>query len=49
MSKYTFNDFTYTSNMSKVKKYLDSKDIKLKSNQIDEFKHIVETFKEKIK
>lgn len=49
MSKYTFNDFTYTSNIDKVKKYLDIKDIKLKSNQIDEFKHIVETFKEKIK
>ena len=49
MSQYTFKDFTYNGSLDKVKKYLDSKDIKLNTKQVEELKHIVEKYKERLK
>ena len=48
-SKWTLKDFTYNGSITDVKRILDTKDIKLNSNQITELKHILEKFKEKAK
>jgi hypothetical protein len=49
MSQYTFKDFTYNGDLNKVKKCLESKDVKLNTNQVEELKHILEKFKDKLK
>jgi hypothetical protein len=49
MSQYTFKDFTYNGDLNKVKKCLDSKDVKLNTNQVEELKHILEKYKDKLK
>ncbi len=45
MSKYSFKDFTYYSKSDLIEKFLNKKEIKLNSAQIDELKHIIEKFK----
>ena len=48
MSKYTFKDFTYNGSLDKVKSCLEYKKVKLDTKKVEELKHVIEKYKEKI-